>query len=125
MKLLFVLFPMTLFSFINGCNKEKMPDDLDIDIKDTSSSFMVKVEASFCAYTILSVQDSAFYNKGMKWKDYDHVFSVSNPCDRPADLKTGELYKCIIIDKPKKTDCIVCMGFMETPPLERNVLLFR
>ena len=115
-----------LFSFIILCSCSKQSESNNQDNNtDTTSSFRVKVEASFCAYTILSIQDTAFYDKGMKWKEYDHVFSVSNPCDRPADLKTGELYKCIIIDKPIKTDCAVCMGFMETPPLERNVLLFR
>ena len=108
---------------LNACSKD---DSSKKDHHtDSIASFKVKVEASFCAYTILSVQDSAFYNKGMKWKEYDHVFSVSNPCDRPDYLKIGEIYTCKIIDKPKKTDCIVCMGFMETPPLDRNVLLFR
>lgn len=119
---------LSLF-FIVGCIKPKpthcRPENPITDNPKTGNTFKVKVERQFCAYTILSIQDPDYYTKGVNWEDLQHVFSVGNFCDLPSNLVVGEVYNCAIIDKPVKEDCIVCMGFMDTPPLKYNVLLTR
>ena len=63
----------------------------------------------------------------MDWTDsqgnaYQHVFSVRNHCDfATANLKADETFNCKIVEKAIVEDCIVCMGFMETPPLHHNI----
>ena len=95
--------------------------------KNISEIFKARLIASFCAYNIVQIQDSAFYSYGMDWTDsqgntYQHVFSVSNYCDfATANLKVDETFDCKIVEKATVENCIVCMGFMETPPLLYNI----
>jgi hypothetical protein len=113
----------------SGCIKPKIthcqPEEPKTDIPKIANTFKVKLERQFCAFTIFSIQDAAFYDKGMNWEGQSHVFSAANFCDLPANLVVGEVYNCEIIDKPRSEDCVVCAGFMDTPPLKYNVLLTR
>lgn len=92
-----------------------------------SKIFKAKLITSFCAYNIVQIQDSDFFSYGMNWTDpqgktYQHVFSVKNYCDFAAvNLKADETFNCKIIEKATIEDCVVCMGFMETPPLYHNI----
>jgi hypothetical protein len=117
------------FFLIVGCIKPRpehcKPEERPTDNPKISNTFKVKVERRFCAYTILSIQDPEYYSKGIDWDNLQHVFSVGNFCDLPANLVVGEAYQCEIIDKPIIENCNVCMGFMETPPIKYNVLLTR
>jgi hypothetical protein len=116
MKLFFTLLvlPFLVAGTFEGCEKEPLAFE---------NEFNVKVVASFCAYTILEIQDPEYSELGMDWKEYQHVFTVANPCDLPEDMQIGMAYKCQIIEKPIDEDCIQCAGFMETPAVSRNIKL--
>ncbi len=92
-----------------------------------NGTFKAKLLASFCAFHIVQIQDSAYYNQGMDWTDsqgkqYQHVFAVKNHCDfAKANIKAGDIFSCTILKEDGDANCVVCMGFMETPPLQKNV----
>lgn len=117
-----------------ACEKnmeEKPRNENPLTAKDRqnkiSKIFKARLITSFCAYNIVQIQDSAFYNYGMDWTDsqgnaHQHVFSVRNHCDfGTANLKVNETFDCKIVEKALVEDCIVCLGFMETPPLHHNI----
>ena len=93
--------------------------------------FEAKLLDSFCAFNIISIENPAFYSLGMKWKNsqgttLEHVFSVANPCDfNVSGVKKGETFRCRIIKEPRSNSCAVCMGFMETPPLQYHIEVVR
>ena len=94
---------------------------------DTAKLFRVRLVASFCAFHIVQIKDSAFYSYGMNWtnaqgKEYQHVFSIKNHCDfMSAHVKTGENFTCCIVDKDTVTNCSFCEGFLDSPPLRHNI----
>lgn len=114
-----LLLFVTSFSivFFSSCSKEEKAEGV----------FKAKLLASFCAFNIVEIQDKSFYNLGMSWKDsggkeYKNVFAVANFCDFGKNgLKVNDVFYCRIIDRPLSESCAVCMGFMETPPLNRNI----
>jgi hypothetical protein len=103
--------------FVSSCNKAAK----------TEGVFKARLVASFCAYNIVEIQDESYYGSGMNWKDaggkeYKNVFAVSNFCDFAKNgLKVNDVFYCRIIERPLNEGCAVCMGFMETPPLSRNI----
>jgi hypothetical protein len=111
---------LVLMSF-TGCEKEE----------ESSGVFQAKLLASFCAFHIVEIQDSAFYTHGMDWTDsrgkvYQHVFAVRNYCEfAKANIQTGQTFNCTIIEKVTDENCAVCLGFMETPPLGQNIKVVR
>ena len=111
----------------NTLNKDKNLLSAKGQQKDISKTFKARLKTSFCAYSIVQIQDSAFYSYGMDWTDsqgntYKHVFSVKNYCDfDTANLKVDETFDCKIVEKATVENCIVCFGFMETPPLLHNI----
>lgn len=132
------LMPFVLLIYISisiiACEKkveEKSKDENSLTGKErqnkTSKTFKARLITSFCAYNIVQIVDSSLHNYGMDWTDsqgnaYQHVFSVSNHCDfGTANLKVNETFDCKIVEKAIVEDCIVCMGFMETPPLLHNI----
>ena len=116
-----------LIGFVACENKMKNEPTAKVGQNKTSEIFKTKLIASFCAYNIVQIQDSAFYNYGMDWTDsqgrpYQHVFSVKNHCDfARANIKVNEAFDCKIVDKASDVNCSVCEGFMETPPLHHNI----
>lgn len=117
----------------NARNVEKdiEPTTNNLEQKKITGTFKSKLISSFCAYNIVQIQDSAFYNYGMEWTDtqgktYRHVFAVKNHCDfSTANLKIGEIFNCKIIEKPTIESCSVCMGFMEAPSLQQYIMVVR
>jgi hypothetical protein len=111
-----LIFAIGVIMF-SGCNKEK----------NTSGVFKAKLVASFCAYNIVEIQDERYFDLGINWKaasgqEYKNVFAVANFCDfGKSGVKVNEVFNCRIIQKPKEENCAVCMGFMDTPPLNRNI----
>ncbi|HEX4958168.1 MAG TPA: hypothetical protein VFV46_08315 [Lacibacter sp.] len=104
---------------ISSCNKEEKTDGV----------FKAKLVASFCAYNIVEIQDKSFYGLGMNWKasngtEYKNVFAIANFCDfAKHGLKVNDVFNCRVIERPLAESCAVCMGYMETPPLNRNIEL--
>ena len=94
---------------------------------DTTKLFRARLTASFCAFHIVQIEDSAFYSYGMNWtnaegKEYQHVFSIKNHCDfMNANVKTGEIFTCSIVDKAAVSNCSFCEGFLDSPPLRHNI----
>jgi len=109
-----LLIPFLLSGSFQGCQKETLASD---------NEFQVRVVASFCAYTILEIQDPEYSELGMDWKQFKNVFTVANPCDLPEGMQVDMSYKCRVIEKPIIGNCIQCTGFMETPPLVMDVVL--
>jgi hypothetical protein len=113
MKSYYLLFFIFLLLF-SACSKSYAPE----------GNFKAKLLASFCAYHIVQIEDG---RGGMDWtdptgKEYKNVFTVKNHCDfAKTGIKVGDTFKAVIIDEPVETDCAVCMGFMETPPLQWNI----
>lgn len=89
--------------------------------------FRAKLVASFCAFQIVQIEDADGKGRGMDWTDpagkpYKNVFTVKNHCDfGKAGLKVGDSFTAIIVEEPQDTTCAICMGFMETPPLQWNI----
>lgn len=110
-----------------ACNKNNDEKVLKDRENKTSGCFKARFIGSFCSYNIVQIQDSAFYRYGMDWTDsqgktYQHVFSVKNYCDfGSANLKINEIFNCKIVEKATIESCVVCLGFMETPPLLHNI----
>lgn len=102
---------------ITACSKPCLPE----------GSFKAKLVASFCGFHIVQVEDSNATGLGMDWtdpsgKEYKNVFTVKNPCDiANAGLKTGDSFTSQIIDIPQQVSCVICDGFMETPPLKWSI----
>lgn len=102
---------------ISSCEKQEK----------TEGVFKVKLVASFCAYNIVEIQDKSFYGLGMNWKApngtaYKNVFAIANFCDfAKHGLKANDVFNCRVIERPLAESCAVCMGYMETPPLNRNI----
>ena len=121
-----LFLPLLLFFFaftsFDGCKKSAL-DTKPVKKDSTYAEFKIKIVAQFCAYTIVEIQDEEYYSLGMDWEQYKHVFTVENPCDLPAALKVGDVVGCRIIPQPINTSCVVCMGFMETPPLKSSILV--
>ena len=94
---------------------------------DTEKLFKARLIVSFCAFHIVKIEDSAFYSYGMNWtnaegKEYQHVFSIKNHCDfMNANVKTGEIFTCSIVDKAAVNNCSFCEGFLDSPPLRHNI----
>ncbi len=95
--------------------------------KNISPTFKAQLKTTFCAFNIVQIKDSAFFNYGMSWTDalgktYEHVFSVKNHCDfNNEHIKVDEIFGCRIVDKAIVDTCVACMGFMETPSLLHNL----
>lgn len=53
-------------------------------------------------------------------KTYDNVFTVSNRCSFPADLKEGDEFE-FTFEPEVMEDCAVCMAYYPTPP-KRNTI---
>lgn len=102
---------------ISSCEKEEKSEGV----------FKAKLVASFCAYNILEIQDKSFYGLGMNWKspngtEYKNVFAIANFCDfAKHGIKVNDVFNCRIIERPLAESCAVCMGYMETPPLNRTI----
>jgi hypothetical protein len=117
MKAFFLIFSSVFFLVTSTCNKQM----------DASDTFQAKLVASFCAYDIVEIQDAAFFDKGMNWTNstgtaYKNVFAVKNHCDfAKAGIHVGDVFTCRILSKDDVQNCMVCMGFMETPPLRHNI----
>lgn len=111
---LFLFFVFVLFS---ACSKPYPP----------SGSFKAKLLASFCAFHIVQITDADGKGQGVDWSDhsgkhYTNVFTVKNYCDfGTAGLKVGDSFTAVIVEEPQITNCSVCMGFMDTPPLQWNI----
>ena len=98
------------------------------DKKASGECLQGKVIRITCATTVVQVINRNDIGTD-GWKDghqganqtYDNVFSVSNKCSLPADLKVGDEFS-FKIDKPKPSaDCIVCMMYDAPPDAKYNV----
>ena len=111
---LLIFLAVTLLS---ACSKPYPPQ----------GSFKAKLVASFCAFQIVQITDADGKGKGMDWtdpsgKELKNVFTVKNHCDfGTAGLKVGDSFTAVIVEEPQVINCAVCMGFMETPPLQWNI----
>lgn len=91
----------------------------------------MKLLASFCAFHIVEIQDAAYHNYGTDWTNgqgtsYKHVFSVRNHCDFVrSGVKVGDVFTASITNEVKDSTCAVCMGYMETPPVQHSVKVYR
>ncbi len=93
-----------------------------------TKTFKAKFVAGMCGQIIIEILDSNYYDKGMNWTNssgqlYHHVFTVRNPCDlNPSTLNVGgDIFDCVLIASPDKTNCITCLAYMETPPKTWNI----
>lgn len=115
MKTCFYLLMLLLVTV--SCNQDHLPE----------GRFTAKLVASFCSYNMVEITDSRFKNAGMNWKDatgkqYNNVFTVKNFCDfDKAGLKTGDTFTAILVDSATEAGCGVCMGYLETPPLQLTI----
>jgi hypothetical protein len=95
--------------------------------RQLSGTFKAKLVGGICGYHIIEILDSNFYRLGISWKNsegkqYQHVFAVNNHCDFvKAQLQTGDVFNCEIIEKAIEENCMTCEAYMETPELKRNV----
>ena len=99
--------------------------------KNISATFKAQLKTSFCAFNIVQIKDSTFFNYGMSWTDalgktYQHVFSVEYHCDfNKEHIKVDEIFNCRIVDKAIVDTCVACMGFMETPKFLYNIRVIK
>ena len=111
------LLAFSALLLFSACSKSYAPE----------GSFKAKLLASFCAYHIVQIEDADGKGRGMDWtdpsgKEYKNVFTVKNHCDfAKKGIKVGDTFNAVIINEPVETSCVVCMGFMETPPLQWNI----
>ena len=97
------------------------------DKKVKSECLQGKIIRITCASTVVQITNRSDIGTD-GWKDghqganqtYDNVFSVSNKCKLPSDLKVGDEFS-FNIDKPKPTDCIVCMMYDAPPDAKYHV----
>lgn len=117
MKTILLSLVCLLALSFSSCSKEEKAEGV----------FKAKLIASFCAYNIVEIQDKSFYGLGMSWKapngtEYKNVFAIANFCDfAKHGLKANDFFNCRVIERPLAESCAVCMGYMETPPLNRNI----
>lgn len=101
----------------SACSKSYAPE----------GNFKAKLLASFCAFHIVQIEDADGNGGGMDWTDpsgkqYKNVFTVKNHCDfAKSGLKAGDRFTAVIVQEARETNCAVCMGFMDTPPLQWNI----
>ena len=111
------IFLFAVLLMFSACSKLSTP----------KGSFKARLLASFCAYHIVQVEDADKKGYAMDWtspsgQQYKNVFTVKNHCDFvKAGLKVGDSFTATIVDEPSDTSCVVCFGFMETPPLQWNI----
>ncbi|NCI45647.1 hypothetical protein [Sediminibacterium soli] len=55
-------------------------------------------------------------------KSYQNVFTVSNPCSFPSEIKEGEEFSFTITTKPDTT-CIQCMAYTPVPEQKNSILV--
>jgi len=132
---LFFCFSIVLAACDKNTDEKFVKDEKSLTAKDKQNKpagiFKARHIGSFCAYTIVQIQDSAFYSYGMEWTNsigqtYHNVFSVKNHCDfTKSNLKINESFNCKIVENAVTENCMVCLGFMETPPLQHNINVVR
>ena len=100
------------------------------DKKLTEDCLRGKVIRITCATTVVQITGrndigTDGWKNGMNndAQTYDNVFSVANKCSLPADLKAGEEFT-FKIEKPKPTDCVVCMMYDAPPEAKFDVTNF-
>ena len=122
-----IAFVLCCFIGLASCERSNKSLTIKDGQKNISTIFKPQLKTSFCAFNIVQIKDSAFFNYGVSWTDaqgktYQYVFSIKNYCDFTAvNLKADETFDCKIIEKANNENCIVCMGFMETPPLYHSI----
>ena len=97
------------------------------DKKITHDCLVGKVVRITCASTVVQITSRTDFGTD-GWKNsmnnegqtYDNVFSVTNKCKLPSDLKVGDELT-FTIEKPKPTDCIVCMMYDAPPDTQYHV----
>ncbi len=130
------VFPLCLLMVFAACTNEIQKNPVKPKLvsegqSDSSGVFRARLIHSFCAYNTVQVLDSAFFRYGMNWTDaqgntYQHVFSVKNHCDFGiANVQVNEIFNCKLADRPQQEDCMICLGFMETPSLYHNIQVIR
>lgn len=101
---------------ISGCKKD-----------NECATIEAKLVASFCAYNVVQITDPNSPKLGTSWTDghgntFSNAFSVKNYCDfSKSNLMVGDTFKCKIVKSAKDNQCVVCMGFMETPALGYHI----
>lgn len=122
-KNIFFITPCILACCLVSCQ----PNAKNVPQKNIPQTFQSKLIASFCAYNIVQIQDSAFYHYGTEWTNtegvtFQHVFAVKNHCDfSTAKLKINDTFSCQVVEKPTIENCDVCMGFMEVPKVQHFI----
>lgn len=112
-----IFITIVLTILLIGCEKEE----------PLTGTFKAKYLGGMCGQNIIEILDSNYYDKGIDWtsstgQSMKHVFTVQNHCDfGDANLQAGDIFDCVLIASPGKTDCIVCMAYMETPPKTWNI----
>lgn len=127
------LIALILCCFISLASCESSGKSVTIrDVsKNIFTTFKAQLKTSFCAFNIVQIKDSTFFNYGMSWTDalgktYQHVFSVENHCDfNKEHIKVDEIFNCRIVDKAIVDTCVACMGFMETPKFLHNIRVIK
>ncbi len=87
-----------------------------------------KVVRTSCASLVVQVTNNDSIGED-GWKDstsanpatYDNVFSVSNLCKLPAEVKPGNTIY-FTIEKPKPSDCVVCMMYDAPPRTQYDII---
>jgi hypothetical protein len=117
MKIILLSLASVLMTCLSSCAKEEQKEAV----------FKAKLLASFCAFNIVEIQDKNYFDLGMTWTApngtvYKNVFGVNNFCDfTKNNVKVNDVFSCRVIEKPITESCAVCFGYMETPPLNRNI----
>ncbi len=117
MKQRSIFIATVLTILLIGCEKEE----------PLTGAFKAKYLGGMCGQNIIEILDSNYYDRGIDWtsstgQSLKHVFTVQNHCDfGNANLQAGDVFDCVLITSPGKTDCIVCMAYMETPPKSWNI----
>ncbi|MEJ8818430.1 hypothetical protein [Lacibacter sp. H407] len=116
MKLYRFYFIAVVF-LLQACDKESLPKGI----------FKARLVDSFCSFYIVQIVDAKGNAKAMDWTNsagihYQNVFTVKNFCEfGAAGVTEGELFTAEIAGETEGPGCGVCMGFMETPPLQWNI----
>jgi hypothetical protein len=117
MQTLFKIVLVSVLFVFSSCDKAE----------NLKGVFKAKLVASFCAYNIVEIQDKAYFDLGMNWTApngtvYKNVFAIANFCDFAKNgVKVNDAFNCRVIERPLAESCATCMGYMDTPPLNRNV----
>ena len=127
----FIALILCCFIGLASCERSNKSLPIKDGQKNISTTFSAQLKTSFCAFNIVQIKDSAFFNYGFSWTDalgktYEHVFSVQNHCDFNIEqIKADETFYCRIADKAIVDTCLACMGFMETPKLFHNIRVIK